>query len=201
MNLFLSFVLGVASSLVASWIIFLRRRAKFRLRLQNVLGLITKIADEIRADGFAPDYIVAIDRNSGVVGSILAGHVGIRSIVAVTTVSRRRSNGSREVTLEPISEEILTLLKGQKVLVMVCCNNTGTSLKFVVDFLHDLGSEGPATVKTAATYTSSRPSIHPSYSGAVAGRDTRRAIDHIMVNLPWVTSRWVEPVERLSQTP
>jgi hypothetical protein len=72
----LSFVVGVLSSLVATFIAFLRGKARFRLRLRAIVALIVNVAKQLELDNFSPQYIVTIDRNSGVVGSILAGHIG-----------------------------------------------------------------------------------------------------------------------------
>lgn len=148
-----------------------------------------------------PDYIVTIDRNSGVVGSILAGHIGLRSVVSVTTINRRMPDGSREIHFDPVSAASLSLLSGSRALVLICCNDTGTSLGFVVNHLRGLGEAGPLEIKTAALYTSYSPAIMPTYYGVMVGRDISRGMNYVISRLPWMTSRWVHVMgdERLKR--
>jgi hypoxanthine phosphoribosyltransferase len=134
----ISFVVGILSSLAAAWIVFLRRKARLPLRFRTIVAPIVKVAKQLEADNFSPQYIVTIDRNSGVVGSILAGHIGLRSVVSVACVHHRLADGLRETYLDDVSSRVLPLLRGSRVLVLICCNDSGTSLKCVVDYLHSL---------------------------------------------------------------
>ena len=56
-------LLGIISSLAAAWIIYLRGRARLRLRFRNILSFIVKVAKQVELDNFSPQYIVAVDRN------------------------------------------------------------------------------------------------------------------------------------------
>jgi hypoxanthine phosphoribosyltransferase len=195
-----SFVVGVLSSLAASWVLLLRERARLRLRFRAILAHIVTLAKQLEQDDYIPDYIVTVDRNSGVVGSILAGHIGLKSVVSVSTVNHRLPDGSREIRLDPLSAGALRLLKGVRVLVLICCNDTGTSLGYVVRFLRELGNDGPCEIRTAAIYTSVSPAIRPTYRVVLVGHQTRQSMNRIISRLPWMTSGWqhVLGTERLA---
>lgn len=186
----ISFAVGVFSSIAASWIFLMRDRARLRLRFRAVLSLITDLAEQIERDGFKPDYIVTIDRNSGIVGSIFAGYIGLRAVVSIAAVHRRLPDGSRETRLDTVSTQTLPLLAGSKVLVLICCNDSGTSLNRVVSALQDLGKDAPAELRTAALYTTISPAIFPNYKAVVVGRDTRRSMNQIISHLPWMGHGW-----------
>jgi hypoxanthine phosphoribosyltransferase len=198
----ISFAVGVLSSIAAAWIFLLREKARLRLRFRAVLSLITGLAGQIERDGFKPDYIVTIDRNSGVVGSILAGYIGLRAVVSIAAVHRRLPGGSRETRLDPLSTQMLPLLAGSKVLVLICCNDSGTSLNHVVRALQELGKDAPADIRTAALYTTISPAILPDYKAVVVGRDTRRSMNQIISRLPWMGHGWrhMLAAERIQQT-
>ena len=83
----------------------MRNRARLRLRFRAVLSLITDLAGQIERDGFKPDYIVTVDRNSGIVGSIFAGYIGLRAVVSIAAVHRRLPDGSRETRLDTVQPD------------------------------------------------------------------------------------------------
>jgi hypothetical protein len=124
------------------------------------------------------------------VGSILAGYIGLRAVVSVAAVHRRLPDGSRETRLDDTSAQMLRLLAGSKVLVLICCNDSGTSLNCVVGFLRGLGKDAPSEVRTAALYTSISPVISPTYRSVVVGQDTRRSMNQIVSHLPWMRPGW-----------
>src|SRR4051794_11839424 len=99
-GLLLSFVIGVIASLVASWVVVSRERAHSRTSFGSILRQIIKLSEQLKIDEFHPDIIMTIDRSGAVVGAILAGYLGQRSIVAVTTVNHRRADGSRSIELD-----------------------------------------------------------------------------------------------------
>lgn len=196
-----SFVVGILSSLVATWLIFLREKARLRVRFRTIVSLVVKVAKQLELDNFDPQYIVTVDRNSGVVGSILAGHIGLRAVVSVACEHHRLPDGSRETHLDDVSARTLRLLRGARVLVLICCNDTGTSLNCVVSHLRHLGANAPADIRTAAIYTTVSPGIVPTYKGLVVGRDSRKPMNQIVSQLPWMTSGWqhVLGTERLAR--
>lgn len=202
MQTFLSFLVGVLSSIAATGLIILRQRARFRLRFQSVLHLIGALGAAIRKDGFHFDHILTIGRNSGVAGSILAGEFGLEATVSVSTVKSRLKDGARTIELDRIGEEILPALAGERVLVFICCNDSGATLAYVVSRLTSL-PHPPAEIRTAALYTAPSPAFMPQYTGAVLGKDTQQSMTKVLTGLPWVTSRWLHPLagERLSSNP
>lgn len=189
MEIALSFGIGVASSVLAAWLLLLRQRTRLRLRFSGVVGLILNLVDQLDKDGFHPDYIVTVDRNSGVVGSILAGHLGLRSVVSVSTVNSRLVDGSRTVRLDEHSLSALAPLKGADVLVLICCNDSGTSLGCVVNYLRL--TVHPHELRCAALYTTPSPAIMPQYHAVIVGKDTKTSMNRIVSRLPWMTNRWV----------
>jgi hypoxanthine phosphoribosyltransferase len=199
----LSFALGVLSSLVASWLLFVRARRQYRPRFRSILNLIVGLARTMKEDDFKPDEIVAIDRNGGVVGSILAGHVGLKAVVSVATINKRLSDGSRTIEISPTSLGSLSCLAEKNVLVIICCNDSGTSLGHVVGHLRALGPLVPTEIRTAAVYSSLSPNFRPTYVGAIVGRDTRKSMNEILSSLPWMTPGWnhVFGFERLRKPP
>ena len=180
-------LLGIVSSLAAAWIIYLRGRARLRLRFRNILSLIVRVAKQLELDNFSPQYIVTVDRNSGVVGSILAGHIGLRAVVSVACEHHRLTDGRRDTHLDDVSKQTLSLLRGSRLLVLICCNDSGTSLKTVIDHLHSLDHD-PENIRTAAIYTSASPSIGPTYSAVTVGLDINKSMNQIISNLPWMTT-------------
>jgi hypoxanthine phosphoribosyltransferase len=190
MTIIVGFLVGILSSLAATWIVFLRGKARLRLRFGNVVSVIVKVARQLELDNFSPQYIVTVDRNSGVVGSILAGYIGLRAVVSVACEHRRLPDGSRETRLDDVSSQTLPLLRGSRLLVLICCNDSGTSLNCVVDYLRALGKDAPAEIRTAAIYTSVSPIIVPTYKGVIVGRDIRKPMSQIISKLPWMTKEW-----------
>ena len=193
MSIAISLAVGVLSSLVATAVVLLRQRARLRLRMNPVLHLIEQLARRIVADNYIFDYVVTIDRNSAVAGTILAGNFGLRSAISVTTQNTRRPDGSRDISLDEVSAHVLTALGGKRLLVFICCNDSGTSLNFVVESLKQL-SDPPAEIRTAALYSSQSPAIMPRYRVVVVGRDTRQSMNDILERLPWVTKQWLHPL-------
>lgn len=185
-----SFAIGILSSLAATWLLLLRDKARLRVRFRTVLALIVKVVRQLELDNYSPDYVVTIDRNSGVVGSILAGHIGLRSVVSVACEHHRLPDGTRETRLDDVSSRTLSLLRGARVLVIICCNDSGTSLSCVVDYLRNLGQDCPAEVRTAAIYTTVSPAMMPRYKGLIVGRDTKKPMNQIVSQLPWMTPGW-----------
>lgn len=192
MSTFISFFVGVASSLAAAGLIFLRARARYRLRFPAVMRLIENLAERIRKDNYHFDYIVTVGRSGGVAGSILAGEFGLIAPVAITPVKTRLPDGDRTIELDPASRAALQGLAGRRLLVFICCNDTGVSLKYVLDELLAL-SPPPLEVRTAALYTSPSPLVMPRYTGVVLEKESSQSMSEILAGLPWVNERWLQP--------
>jgi hypoxanthine phosphoribosyltransferase len=183
------FLVGVASSVAAAWLITSSRRLRKRLTFRGVLHNVQGLFASISSDGFSPEYIVAVDRNSGVVGSILAGEFGLSAIVSVSTINSRTTEGARLIHLDPVHEVSLKELGGRRVLVLICCNDSGTSLQHVVDALLAQANP-PAEVRTAALFSTQSPKLKPRYVGATAGIDFKLTMPQILQRLPWVDKHW-----------
>jgi hypoxanthine phosphoribosyltransferase len=199
-GLLLSFVIGVVASVVASWVVVTRERAHSRTSFGAILRQILKLSEKLKIDEFNPDIIMTIDRSGAVVGAILSGFVGHRSIVSVSTINYRRPDGSRSIELDPISRPAFEGLSGKRVLLLICCNDSGTSLSFVHSHLV-AAAEPPLEIRTAAIYSSYSPGFKPTYVMTVVGRDTRKSMAQILPNLPWMARGWnhVLGQERLSK--
>lgn len=179
MQTVISFLVGVLSSLFAAWLLVLRQRARFRLRFQPVLHLIEALGDSIAKDGYRFDYLLAIGRNSGVAGSIIAGRFGLDAVVSASTSKARLKDGTRTIELDPISTAILSELAGKRILVFICCNDSGASLAYVVSKLTALPTP-PAEIRTAALYTAPSPSFMPQYRSVILGRDSQQSMTKVL---------------------
>ena len=188
-GLLLSFVIGIVASLVASWVVVSRERAHSRTSFGSIVRQIVELAEQLKIDEYDPDIIMTIDRSGAIVGAVLAGHLGQRSIVAVTTVNHRRADGSRSIELDPISHYAFEGISSKRVLLVICCNDSGTSLSFVHRQLVGL-KDPPLEIRTAAIYSSYSPGFKPTYAITIVGRDTRKTMAQILPNLPWMTRGW-----------
>lgn len=187
-----SFVVGILSSLVVAALLDLRARRRFRLRFQSILHLIESLADTITHDGFRFDYVVAVGRNSGVAGSILAGQCGLTAVVSVSTLKHRLPDGSRSIAFDDVSAAILPVMAGRRILVFLCCNDSGSTLEFVVRALEGLPE--PPVVRTAALYTTPSPSFMPQYRAVTLEQDSNQSMTKILSGLPWVSAKWLHPL-------
>lgn len=193
-HLVISFVIGVLSSATAAGLLFLRRKARYRMRFPAVLKLIESLSGAINRDAFHFDHLITIGRNSGVAGSILAGQFGLEATVSVSPRKARLPSGERTIALDDIGETLLPKLGGARVLIFICCNDSGATLAYVVERLK--GSDfPPAEIRTAALYTSPSPSFMPTYRAVVLEQTSRRSMTKVLENLPWVTEGWRHPFE------
>lgn len=193
MNDILSFLVGVLSSLAATGLLILRQRAKYRMGFRSITRLIENLGDDIDRSGFRFDRIVAIGRNSGVVGSILAGQVGLDAIVSVNTTKERSVDGERTISIDEASRRSLDCVCGKKVLVLICCNDSGATLAYVVRVLKESNSP-PLEIRTASIYTSPSPAYKAQYNAVVLERDSSKTMSTILERLPWVSPKWRHPL-------
>ena len=184
-----AFLVGIASSVAAAWLLTSTGRIRRRVTFRTILREVRDMHDQIAADGYTPDYIVTIDRNSGIVGSILSGEFGLAAVVSVSTVNRRQADGTREIHIDPVHLGAMKKLRGKRVLVLICCNDSGTSLRHVVDCLAAEPSP-PSEIRTAAIFSSPSPGFRPTYVGAVAGQDFKLTMPQLLERLPWVDADW-----------
>lgn len=185
----LAFAIGIGSSLAATWLINGRQRLRFRLSLRAIRSMVEVLARRVEADSYVPDLIISIDRNGTIVGSILAACFGLRAPLSVSTENVRNKDGSRSIKISDPFLAGLSDLGGLRILVVICCNDTGTSLATVVSQVQ-IADAPPVEVRTCALYSSISPSQTPNYVGVVVGRDTKKSMNEILANLPWITPSW-----------
>lgn len=184
-----AFGVGVVSSLVATAIVLSRGRLRFRMQFRRLVSRIVELVGSVTADGFQPDLVITIDRNSGVVGSIMAAHLGLAPSLSVGTENIRKPDGTRSVRiLEPFLPS-LEVLGGRNVLLVICCNDTGTSLGHVLEHIQSR-DQPPLEVRTCALFSSISPGVKPRYVGVTVGRDTKKSMAQVLSSLPWVTDGW-----------
>ncbi len=187
----LAFLVGILSSIVATWLLLIRKKAKYRLQFRNVMQIIEELLTDIKKDGFKFDHIFALGRNSGVVGSILAGCT-VNAIVSATLVKKRLPDGSLSVNFDAAAEKATAALSNKKVLILICCNYFGASLKYAKQQLENL-KRPPKDIRTQQYNPSPSPMFKPTYISVVVGRDTKKTMTDILNGLPWVTNEWVHP--------
>lgn len=190
MELAISFVLGVVSSVTATYLMIMRGQLRYSLRFQSIIRLIHKLRQEIENDSFSYEYILALGRNSGVIASVLAGFSGTRSALTVTLLKERLSTGERTIAFDDFGEVMVSHLTGKRVLVIICCNDSGASLQYAVE---KLKLSNVAELRTAALYSSPSPSFKPDYASVIVGRDTKLTMSEILARLPWARPGWVHP--------
>lgn len=194
-GLIASFMVGTLSSIFATWLILIRKKTRFRLHFNSVVALVSDLADAIAKDGYDYDHVLALGRNSGVVGSILAGMVGLDAVVSISMLKRRLADGNRTIELDDAGENVLPTMCGKKVLVLLCCNDSGASLQYIVRRLEAL-DPNPSEIRTAALYTAPSPVFKPTYSAVTVGNDTKKTMTDILHGLPWASKRWIHPFEK-----
>lgn len=186
----LSFGVGVMSS-IAAWALsiailsWLEVRFTFR-RAQNIVD---DFAANLISDGFNPDYILAIDRNSTILGTLLAGQLGLRTVISVATENRRNIDGSRAITLAEGYLCNLDTLAGKNLLVFIAFNNSRTSLQLVYDHLQAACGAG-SDIRTAAFYSSPSPRMIPRYVALKSAKRGERSAIRLMDKMPWATKSW-----------
>lgn len=185
----LAFAIGVAASVVAS-IIYSRylRAAEKRFSFERIIGETKKLVNDIENDDFRPDIVVAIDRNSAIVGGLLCGHLGLSTFVTVNTDNLRNPDGSRDISISKGFLPDFSVFSSKKVLVFIAFNDSGTSLATIFQTLS--ANADALEVRTAALFSSASPKIVPRYCPLVVGKNLKTPINELMPKMPWVTSSW-----------
>jgi hypoxanthine phosphoribosyltransferase len=129
----------------------------------------------------------------------MSGAFGLLPPVSVGTVNVRGVDGVRTVSIDSAYTANLECLGSKRVLLFICCNDSGTSLTYARDYLRACRSP-PAQIRTAALYSSLSPSLKPRYVAVHVGLDTNQQMNRVLRSLPWVTKDWrlVLPEERHS---
>lgn len=185
----MSFVLGIASSAAAAALVaFIANRSVLRFSFRRVLKDILQLRKQLQTDDYRPDLLVGIDRNGSIVASILAGHLGLRSILSAHTQTTRRPDGSREVALSQAHNPPEGSLAGKTILLVGCFIDTGKTAEAVYEY-YKSRSDTP-DVRLAVLYTSPAPILKPKYHVYVMGKDIKVPITSVMHKMPWMSKEW-----------
>lgn len=191
MNEILTLVIGIVSSLIAAIIIvyFVKFRDR-KISFKKVMHHITQLHCKIENDGFKPDLIITIDRNGAIIGSILSGFFGLKSIVSVATINKRNSNGIRTIKISQDHCINLEIIQNKNVLLFIGFNSSGTSLETIYKYLKDSKFK-PKKIVTASLYTTTSPKFKPKYYSQVAGEKNKLTIIELLKRMPWMTKKWI----------
>lgn len=156
------------------------RQGPYLLDWASFGTLVEDLADQVRAEGFVPDAVLALARG----GLTPAGHLTCALDVPATHVVRvrRTADDSRYATKNPPvidSAAPLPLAAGQRVLVVDDIVGTGETATVILGHLSAAGL-APDDVRFAAVVRNHRSAYVPEYCAAV--------IDDWIV-FPWETTR------------
>ena len=190
MDYSLNFLLGVASSIGAAAVLaFIANKRAVRFTFGRVLGDILRLRRLLEADDYIPDLLVGIDRNGSIVASILAGHLGLRSILSAETHTTRLSDGSRRVVLSRPQSPPRRSLDGKKILLVACFVDTGKTAEAVYMY-YNSRPDKPKEIQLAALYSTSAPILKPKYCVYIIGKDIHTTINRVMHKMPWMSKEW-----------
>jgi len=189
-NQTIAFTVGVVASIAASLIYALFiRRAESRFSFKQILEFVLDLVNLIENDEFRPDLIVAVDRNSAIAGGMIAGHLGLRTIVTAATENERLEDGSRTIRVVEGFLPHWDFFSGKKVLLFICFNDSGSSLDAVYHHLANCECP-PAEIRTAALFTSASPKMVPRYFVKKVGVNLKTPVNKLMPKMPWITRSW-----------
>lgn len=195
-----SFILGLLSSLAASWIIKrLASHYAHRLSFSAILDNINIIRKQLDEEDFVPDFIIAIDRNASIIGSILAGLISVRSVQNILTETNRNPDGSRSMEIIKEASPRADIYRNKNILIMTCFNESGQTLKLVHDYISSV-QYPPQKIRTAALFTSASPLFKPHFYAKEVGSTIKTPMIVLMKSMPWMIRGWrhILPKERQS---
>lgn len=186
----ISIIIGVVSSIVAALLLkYAVTIFKSRITFKSIMRNIIKLSDVITKDGYVPDLIVAIDRNSSVVGAILSGYFGLKTIISIATINLREADGSRTISISAEHLPNPEFIGNKKLLILICCNDSGTSLGTVYEYFSSM-SVPPGEIRTAALFTTISPNFKPKYHAIEVGEDIKKPMNNIISRMPWMNDGW-----------
>jgi hypoxanthine phosphoribosyltransferase len=110
-------------------------------------ALARRLALKVRASGFQPDIIVAIERGGYMPARILSDLLGVTNLAGLRIEHYRGTHKEpMAVVRYPLSAEV----SGQRVLLVDDVNDTGDTFKVALDHLHSRAS--PGAIRTAALH-------------------------------------------------
>jgi hypoxanthine phosphoribosyltransferase len=190
MNHILGFIIGVISSICAAWLLrYATERYSSHISFRRIFKSIIVLYRKIQADGYMPDYIIGVDRNGSIVGSILSGYFGFSTIIAAATKTVRHPEGYRESEMCPTHLPAEDALAQKKILIVSCFVDTGSALERVYKYYNAMPNR-PSEIRTAALYTNPSPRLKPTYFVFEMGKDIKMSLSQIMSKMPWMSDGW-----------
>ncbi len=119
-------------------------------------SLCSRVAEEIREDGFSPDAVLALAKGGWFAGNVLCDLLGIPELISVRV---RHYAGIKEKELEVSDFGDLT---GKRVLIVDDVANTGRSMSTAKLYAEERGAEEVRTAVLQLIHTSS---FAPDYFG------------------------------------
>ena len=186
----LTFIFGIASSIAAALLLaIIANKRAVRFSFRRVMRDILKLSMLLKTDDYEPDLLVGIDRNGSIIASILAGHLGLRSILSADTHTTRTVDGSRYVVLSDVHKPPEGTLTGKTILLVACFVDTGKTADAVYQYYRSR-SDAPNDVRLAALYVTPAPILKPRYHVKMVGKDINAPISRVMHKMPWMTKEW-----------
>lgn len=184
----MGFIVGIASSVAAAALIaWIANRFVLRFSFRRVLRDILKLRALLAASDYNPDLLVGIDRSGSIVASILAGHLGLRSILSAHTQTTYM-DGTRQVILSEAHNPPIGSLQGKSILVVGCFIDTGRTAEVVYEYYRSRLDR--PEVRLAVLYTSPAPILKPKYYVSIVGKDIKAPITTVMRKMPWMSKEW-----------
>lgn len=138
-------VIGIATSLYSLTLLIMDRMGYyswFSIEYRS-----KKLIKQIKESGFAPDIIVGLGRSGAILGGILAGNMGVKTITVIDRAYKWQEEKTREVV--PVSLINLEMLRGKKVLLVDAAPHTGETCKVIKE---ELLKAQPTEVKIASLF-------------------------------------------------
>jgi len=129
-----------------------------RVEWDRVEDFIALLARRIRADGFAPDLIVAIARGGFVPARLLADHLDVFDMDSIKIEHYQGVNRQQMARLRyPLAAEV----EGRRILVVDDVSDSGETFELALSHIRSKGE--PAQLRTAALHHKETSSYRPHF--------------------------------------
>jgi hypoxanthine phosphoribosyltransferase len=191
MNEILSFFIGFMSSFMAgAFTVYLVRFRNKRFSFKRIMKEVSYLHSKIENDGYKPDIIITIDRNGAIIGSILSGFLGLKSIISIATINKRNSEGKRTIKISEDHFINLEIIRDKNVLIFIGFNSSGTALETVYSYIKSSDHKAKK-IMTASLYTTVSPKFKPKYFSQQVGEKNKQSIIEVLSKMPWMTEKWI----------
>ncbi len=124
---------------------------------RSVERLVRLLAEQIRADGYRPDLVVAIARGGFVPARLLCDRLGVMALASIRVEHYR---GPRKIHRARLAQPLNVAVRGKRVLVVDDLADTGDTFALAVDHIGALGAKA---VRTAALHHKLQSHFAPDY--------------------------------------